>query len=230
MSKLLIATDFDGTFIRGGKIDPADLEAIAAWRRAGRLFGFVTGRGTVFFDTAREYGVAADYFLLYNGAMLALPDRTVCKEYMIPRGVFAQLEAHFRALPDVCWFNEAGDAPFYHQYYATMETPERALQAAERVNRLFGEYVTAYVNGPHVNIGKKGSGKAQGVFDALAYFHLPRDAAAVFGDDFNDMEMLRVHGGWAVATARPEVLAMAPHVCESVGKAAKELMINDTFD
>jgi HAD superfamily hydrolase (TIGR01484 family) len=230
MSKLLIATDFDGTFIRNGKIDPADLEAIADWRHKGRLFGFVTGRGSDFFNTAREYGVEADFFLLYTGALLALPDGTVCKEYLIPRSVFARLEAHFRAIPDVCWFNEADDAPFYHQYYATMETPERALQVAEGVNRLFGDEVTAYVNGPHVNIGKKGSGKAQGVFDALDYFRLPRDAAAVFGDDFNDMDMLRVHNGWAVATARPEVLAMAPHVCESVGKAAKELMINDTFD
>lgn len=222
--KQLIATDFDGTFIRGHVIAPEDRAAIEAWRASGRLFGFVTGRGVDFFDTAKEYGISADFFLLYNGAMLALPDRRVVKEYLIPRDTFTKIEAFFRTVPDVCSFDKAGEAPFYHQYYARMDCAERAVTVAEEVNRRFGTEVTAFVNGEHVNIGKKGSSKAQGVFDALAYFGLPTSAAAVFGDDYNDMEMLAVHKGWAVATARPQVLASAPHVCESVGTAARELM------
>ena len=222
--KQLIATDFDGTFIRGHEIAPEDRTAIEAWRASGKLFGFVTGRGVDFFDTAKEYGVAADVFSLYNGALLALPDRTVVKEYLIARETFTKIEAFFRTVPDACAFDEVRDAPFYHQYYARMENAERAVKVAEEVNRRFGTEVTAFVNGAHVNIGKKGSSKAQGVFDALAYFGLPPTAAAVFGDDYNDMEMLAVHKGWAVATARPQVLASAPHVCESVGAAARELM------
>ena len=222
--KKLIATDFDGTFIRGHKIDPADLEAIAAWRADGRLFGFVTGRGADFFETAKEYGAAADFFLLYNGALLALPDGTVVKEYLIPRAQMAALARFFEAIPDVCDYQKPTDAPFYHQYYARMPNQARALEAAAEINRLYGNDVTAFVNGWHVNVGKKGSSKAQGVFDALEYFGLPPAAAAVFGDDYNDMEMIAAHHGWAVATARPEVLAQAEHVCESVGEAAMRLM------
>ena len=93
---------------------------------------------------------------------------------------------------------------------------------AAEVNRLFGDRVTAFVNGEHVNIGKKGSGKAQGVLDALAYFGWQPAEAAVFGDDFNDLEMITALDGWAMATARPEVLAKAPHVCESIGEAAAQ--------
>ena len=33
--------------------------------------------------------------------------------------------------------------------------------------------------------------------------------------------MITALDGWAVATARPEVLAKAPHVCESVSAQAK---------
>ncbi len=202
MKKQLIATDFDGTFYRNGRIDPLDREAVAAWRAHGGLFGFVTGRGLDFLETARGLGLEADFFLVYTGALLALPDGTKVKEYRIPAADFAALARHFAALPDAEHFDKPNGSPFYYQYYATFPTPARALEAAAEVNRLFGG-VTAYVNGPHVNIGKKGCGKTQGVFDALAYFGLPRDAAAVFGDDYNDMDMIASHGGWAVDTAQP---------------------------
>ena len=219
--KKLIATDFDGTFIRGGVIDPGYHTDIRAFREAGGLFGFVTGRGTDFFDTIREYGVTADYLLLYNGSLLALPDGSVVKEYLIPRETFAALEAFFAADPAVCAFDKTGNEPFYRHYYARYDTPELALEAAAEVNRLYGDRVTAFVNGEHVNIGKKGSGKTQGVRDALTYFGLKEEEAAVFGDDFNDLDMITALNGWAVNTARPEVLAKAPHVCESVAAQAK---------
>lgn len=219
--KKLIATDFDGTFIRGGVIDPGYHTDIRAFREAGGLFGFVTGRGTDFFDTIREYGVTADYLLLYNGSLMALPDGSVVKEYLIPRQTFAALESFFAADPAVCAFDKTGNEPFYRHYYARYDTPELALEAAAEVNRLYGDRVTAFVNGVHVNIGKKGSGKTQGVRDALTYFGLKEEEAAVFGDDFNDLDMITALNGWAVNTARPEVLAKAPHVCESVAAQAK---------
>lgn len=219
--KKLIATDFDGTFIRGGVIDPGYHTDIRAFREAGGLFGFVTGRGTDFFDTIRELGVTADYLLLYNGSLMALPDGTVVKEYLIPRETFAALESFFAADPAVCAFDKTGNEPFYRHYYARYDTPELALAAAAEVNRLYVDRVTAFVNGVHVNIGKKGSGKTQGVRDALTYFGLKEEEAAVFGDDFNDLDMITALNGWAVNTARPEVLAKAPHVCESVAAQAK---------
>ena len=216
----LIATDFDGTFIRRGGIDPGYHTSIRAFRQAGGLFGFVTGRGTDFLETVKELGVTADFFCLYNGSLLALPDGTPVKAYRIPRSDFTALEAFFAASPDVRSFDRATDASDYPHYYARYDTPEQALAAAEEVNRLFGGRVTAFVNGEHVNIGRKGSGKTQGVRDALAYFGLKEENAAVFGDDFNDLDMIVSLNGWAVSSARPEVLARAPHVCESVSAAA----------
>ena len=221
----LIATDFDGTFIRCGRIDPGYHTSIRAFRQAGGLFGFVTGRGTDFLDTVKELGVTADFFCLYNGSLLALPDGTAVKEYRIPRATFAELETFFAASPDVRSYDKAGEEGSYRHYYARYGTPEQALAAAAEVNRLYGDRVTAFVNGEHVNIGKRGSSKTQGVRDALAYFGLKEENAAVFGDDFNDLEMIVSLNGWAVASARPEVLEKAPHVCESVG-AQTDIFLN----
>ena len=219
--KRLIATDFDGTFCRRGQIDPGCRTAIRAFRQSGGLFGFVTGRGGDFPETVKALDLTVDFFCLYNGSLLALPDGTAVKEYRIPRAVFTALEAFFAVSPDVCSFDKATDAPDYPHYYARYETPERALAAAEEVNRLFGDHIEAFVNGEHVNIGKKGSGKTQGVRDALSYFGLSEAEAAVFGDDFNDLDMIVSLNGWAVSSARPEVLQKAPHVCESVGAQAR---------
>ena len=78
-----------------------------------------------FFGTIAERGVTADFLLLYNGSLLALPDGTVVKEYLIPRETFLQLEAFFAAIPDTCSYDKTGDAAFYRHYYARYDTPER---------------------------------------------------------------------------------------------------------
>ena len=38
------ASDYDGTLLRGGKIDEETKEGIARWRAAGHKFGVVSGR------------------------------------------------------------------------------------------------------------------------------------------------------------------------------------------
>ncbi len=40
----LIASDFDGTITRYGKVWEEDLAAIQKWRAEGNLFGIVSGR------------------------------------------------------------------------------------------------------------------------------------------------------------------------------------------
>ena len=105
-----------------------------------------------------------------------------------------------------------------------MPTQKQALAVAAEAEKLFGEELAIFVNGEHINIGIKGSSKAQGVFDALAYYGLPQDAAIVFGDDYNDMEMLAAHDGWAVATARPAVLEKAPHVCRDLAEVVDKAL------
>ena len=65
----LLASDFDGTLYRDQKIDPADLEAIAAWRAAGNFFGLCSGRAPlVAAELLRKYQIPADFIIASNGA------------------------------------------------------------------------------------------------------------------------------------------------------------------
>ncbi|MBR3095649.1 MAG: HAD hydrolase family protein, partial [Clostridia bacterium] len=136
---------------------------------------------------------------------------------------FAALEDAMAGYADVIGYSKCGESR--RHYYAVFPDQERALQVREELLPAFGDKVSIFVNGQHINIGNRGTGKAEGVSFVLRHFALPDDAAAVVGDDYNDLDMILRHNGWAVAGGRPEVVAQAPHVCESVGA-----LIDDLFD
>jgi len=65
----ILGSDFDGTLTVGG-IDEAKCEAIRAWRRAGNLFGLVSGRSPGFLGSLRKQypALEMDFLVAYNGA------------------------------------------------------------------------------------------------------------------------------------------------------------------
>ena len=66
----IIATDFDGTLNQNG-IGREKREAIAAWRKAGNLFGIVTGRGfRSIYEVIKDTGIGYDFLICNNGAVI----------------------------------------------------------------------------------------------------------------------------------------------------------------
>jgi hydroxymethylpyrimidine pyrophosphatase-like HAD family hydrolase len=220
---MLIASDYDGTLNQGGRIDAHTRNAINQWREAGRYFGVVTGRALDFFDTAAQQNLPFDFLILYNGSLVVSRDRTVIFQSMIPTETLIALENAMAEYDDAVSFQKFGGKPEPH-YYASFETPERALQVQAELEGVFADKVRIFVNGPHINIGNPGTGKAQGVSIILRHFSLPADGAAVVGDDYNDLEMILAHNGWAIETGKPDVVAKAPHTCKSVGDLIESLL------
>lgn len=223
MKKMLIATDYDGTLNRNGQIDADTRTAIDRWRADGRYFGIVTGRGIDFYDTARAQGLPFDYLIVCNGSVILSADRTILFESRIPAATFAALEAAMAGFEDILFYSKS-DGRAQHHYYAEFPTAERALQVREALLPQFGSDVSIFVNGPHINIGNRGTGKTQGVSWILRHFALPADSAAVVGDDYNDLDMILDHSGWAVESGKPAVVSRAMHTCKSVGALIGQLM------
>lgn len=223
MEKRLIATDYDGTLYRGGVIDEDTRAAIDSWRADGRYFGVVTGRGMDFYDTARAARLPFDYLIVCNGSLILSPEKEILYESLIPAETFAALERAMARYADIVYYDVGGGQPRHH-YYATFPSAERALQVRAELLPQFGSQVSIFVNGPHINIGNRGTGKAEGVSLILRHFSLPADAAAVVGDDYNDLEMIRAHQGWAVTSGKPAVVREAPHTCRSVGDLIGQLL------
>lgn len=227
-NKKLLATDFDGTFLIKGKIPPECGPEIARFRERGGLFGFVTGRGKDFAETVKGYGADYyDYLILYNGALITRADGTKVFESFIERDVFKKLEDCHRRLGDAEYYDKADEKELYPQYYSTFADEKRALEAAAEINRLFGDKITAYVNGPHVNIAALGTGKAQGVALAAEHFGVAREDVYVIGDDHNDVGMIEAFDGYAVENARDAVKNVAKKLFPSVGALAGYICDNE---
>lgn len=226
MAKRLIASDYDGTFRCNGKTTDYDKEMIRKWREKGNYFGIVTGRGLTFFNDIKRDGIddILDYVIVFNGAYVSDLNGKVIFESFIPRNVFAELEKLFSTFENIVDYDRVTEADSFHQYYAQFENFEQALEAAALANEKFGEEITAFVNGPHVNIAKKGSSKAEGVRIILEHYGLKPEEGATVGDDFNDLEMITQHHGWAMQSGQPAVIAQAEHTCRSVGALAEFLM------
>ena len=101
MRKMLIASDYDGTLSQNGVIDAQTRDAIDRWRKSGRYFGVVTGRGGGFYGTAKEVGLPFDYLIVCNGSLILGEDRRVLYESLIPAKTFAEIERAMARYADI---------------------------------------------------------------------------------------------------------------------------------
>ncbi len=225
MHKQFLATDFDGTLWRNGRISDEDRAAIHRWRKSGRLFGFVTGRGIHFPKHIRGLGLQGDFYVCYNGALLMNHDGEILKEARMDKPVFAALEDAFRQNGIAFDYDLANEESDFFQYSGLMPTCGQAADFAAELDVRFSNQVSAYANGLNINIVKRGVSKAAGIRHALQHLGLSEDQAAVVGDDLNDLDMIVSLNGWAVDSARPQVIEKVPHLCRSVGALIDELMI-----
>ncbi len=83
--KKIIASDYDGTLLVDERIDAQTLHMIDGWRRAGNLFGLVTGRDRLMTkDALCEQGLTVDFLICNNGTVLLGRDDRILYHSCIP--------------------------------------------------------------------------------------------------------------------------------------------------
>ena len=159
MNKKLIASDFDGTLFRLGRISKKDIKSVKKWQAEGGYFGIVTGRGSDFPKTISEFDIKPDFLILYNGALILDKNGNVLKETFIDSKTYNEISDFLSGFSDVINFGKKTDTEFNRQFYARFKTPERSVEVAGEINKKFGDRITAFVNGTHINIAKKAQAK-----------------------------------------------------------------------
>ena len=72
------ASDYDGTLLRGGKIDEETLQAVKKWRAAGNKFGVISGRDYgMLVPQLFAFGLEFDYTVCNNGGIIRDAKETV---------------------------------------------------------------------------------------------------------------------------------------------------------
>lgn len=221
--KKLIATDYDGTLRQSDGISEENVSEILKWQAAGNYFGIVTGRNADFIRDAERFDFRPDFLIVYNGAYIVNANAEVIYSCAIDDRDFEELACLVSKIPNARDFDVYVPGKTRYQYYASYESTDDALKAAETVNRKMGDRVTAFVNGIHLNVAEKGCSKTDGVRIVQEYYGLSWDEVAVAGDDFNDMDMITAFDGWAMENGRTEVKQAANNVCSSIAALCRSL-------
>ena len=114
----IIGSDYDGTLTH--KLGTVTFEAISAWRRAGNLFGIVSGRPISFReDVLKEHpALELDFFVGYNGAVISDGEGNVIFEKRCTEVSATELTKHLLEL----------GCPFVHvnsdEYYCVVDKEE----------------------------------------------------------------------------------------------------------
>ena len=238
----ILATDYDGTLSHGG-VSQRNKDAIERFRKAGNLFGVVTGRDYFMYGSLVKAGVDFDFILPFNGGMAISTDGSIVLEHRalnrggLMRGI-AEISGEYGywlscAIGKVRHTFHAGkpdgDGEYLPLHYAdgipefTMlntrcATSEAAAECTARINAMYGGVVNALQNGVCIDIPPRGIDKGEGVARYARSMGVPEDNVYCAGDEMNDMAMISRFHGCAVANARQEIKDAAEGVYTDVAE------------
>ncbi|MBQ6297243.1 MAG: HAD-IIB family hydrolase [Selenomonadaceae bacterium] len=104
-----------------------------------------------------------------------------------------------------------------NQFALGFGSSEEAQEAANFLNKNFGDVIYAQKNTRSLDVVNAGINKARGVENLLQIMNW-RGEVFVIGDESNDLPMIKKFGGYTVATAKDFVKREATKIFDSVGE------------
>ena len=240
----ILASDYDGTLNVLGVVSKENLEAIAAWRAAGNLFGVVSGRnlGSIkkFLD---KDNVPYDYMVGCNGSVMTDAEGNATGHRCIPARVAKALfgEIYRYEASWVCasydWGSVAVEASTdlraddtylmidevrldrVLQVSAWFPSPEIALAVRDACEAMFpGQIKGLMPTVQSIDFVVYGTNKASGIRRLTALRGIAPEVVLTVGDGDNDLDMLTdpAFCGVAMQSAMPVVLGKVSRTTESV--------------
>ena len=192
-----LATDYDGTLAKDGRVDDATVMALRRLKQSGRRLILVSGRERTDLQRVFPYVDLFDRLVLENGGVLVEPGKA--------SGVLAEPppQAFIERL------RQRGVSPLFHGdvIVSTWEPGETIVREAIRDLGLSHQVI---LNKGAVMVLPHGVDKASGLQAALADLQLMPPNVVAIGDAENDMAMFAGCGcAVAVANALPSIKVCA---------------------
>ena len=248
----ILACDYDGTLNVGGVVSKENLDAIAAWRAAGNLFGMVSGR---YLRYLREFmardGVQYDFLIGNNGSVVSDENGNTAECIGIPTAIAEQLlakiccyeprhisvscdEASVLVTPQsiVCVQDGAlviDDVRIEQvtQMHANFLEADKASNLRDDCKAAFGSEVQCIMPGIYgVDFISVRAGKPVGIRRMLELRDLHPELILTVGDGDNDLAMLTSPDfrGYAMESSMPIVLEQVSRRTPSVAALIREYL------
>ncbi|MCD7840540.1 MAG: HAD family hydrolase [Erysipelotrichaceae bacterium] len=215
----LLASDFDNTLWFRDHLLDDDVCMIKEFQKQGHLFGLCTGRGIDGIITpTKGYDMLThlnfDFYILSSGAYIMDSNREIIFEKMIPLDIveavyeysnhgnmtILTVDHSYKIYKDrmdqypattIQSFDEIKNEKV-RSFSLHYEEDEVAMVTTikDHINELYGKYITAFQNGPHIDIAAVGCSKGEGIRFIQQYFHIDTEYICGIGDNFNDLPLL----------------------------------------
>lgn len=220
----IIASDYDGTLNHGG-IDDIKRNAIKRWRRAGNLFGIVSGRGAQdLLEIPKRNNFEYDFLIASNGAVILNTNGEVQAESRCD-GRLAKPFLEFIMNIGCCWasvhtnfkcvIDERDDERFddeftlatlpeiryFNQISTILPDDGEAARVTEAIKEKFGEFLNPLQNGRCIDVVSADMNKAQGLYRFLEIIGADYEDLITVGDNINDTHMIAEFRSYAMENA-----------------------------
>ncbi|MBQ3006072.1 MAG: HAD hydrolase family protein [Clostridia bacterium] len=234
----IIASDYDGTLNHGG-IDDIKRDAIRQWRRAGNLFGIVSGRSADdLLEIPRRNNFEYDFLIASNGAVilgssgqpewesrcdgaLAMP----LLEFIFSLGcTWASIHTETRLiidlddnerLEDEFTLGTLPEIRYFNQISTILPDESLAQKVTDAIRERFGKVLNPLQNGRCVDVVSADMNKAVGLYKFLEIIGAQSENLITVGDNINDMHMIAEFRSYAMENAVQSIKDTAD--CEIAG-------------
>lgn len=235
----IIASDYDGTLNHKG-IDDVKRNAISKWRKAGNMFGIVSGRGYLSLLYVIEKENFEYVFLLCcNGAVVCDKKGNVLKESRCDGALakpfiedlfswgcpFANIEKDtpvmVRALKSDCeddefTFSTMPEITYFNQISTMLETVEEASKIVDKINDKYKDSLNPLQNGTCIDIVPSGMDKAKGIYALLGVLGAEYGDVIAVGDNINDAAMIEEFRSYAMENGVESIKRAANYITSGI--------------
>lgn len=243
----IIATDYDGTLNHNG-IDKAKQNAISKWRKAGNLFGVVSGRGVrSLLDCIEDKDFEFDFLIANNGAVICDENINTIKEYRCDGAVakpfiedlfswecpFANIDKDapimVRAEGEECDEDEIRieqlpEITYFNQISTMLPTVEEAAEVVLKIRKKYSNVLNPLQNGTCIDIVPTGIDKAKGIYGLLEVVGGSYEDVIAVGDNINDEAMIAAFRSYAMANGVQLIKDLADDITEGITELIEKEM------
>lgn len=251
----LILTDLDGTLLHNDKtISNFTLKVLKEAKQSGILIGFSTSRAKI---CIKEYidQVDPDFIITNGGASVYAEGKQIYLCEFTPQETQTILDAVYKICGenaemtadhvDIIYWNrhveemsvQFADYSIYNDFknfnqsamkVCVQTTDEKcAAQIAASIGKDKVDYLK-FSDIPWYKFSKSGATKEKAIEALTEYLHIPIEQTVAFGDDFNDLGMLKLCGiGVAMGNAIQEVKQCATEITVSNNEDGVAKWINN---
>lgn len=234
----IIASDYDGTLNHGG-IDDIKRDAIRRWRKAGNLFGIVSGRSADdLLEIPQRNNFEYDFLIASNGTVILGSDgkpewESRCDGslampllgFIFSLGcTWASIHTEKRYIIDLddnerlegeYTLETLPEIKYFNQISTILPDDDSARKVTESIKERFGDVLNPLQNGRCIDVVSADMNKAVGLYKFLEIIGADYENMITVGDNINDTHMIAEFYSYAMQNAVQSIKDIAD--CETEG-------------